>query len=200
MANPLQRAATRRKLFYLAAILGLFTISLVWRGKFPVPVGDPTRADAVAAGKAEPATGLTAAADWLARAPISEQAGRLELRELDQGDPEIAGTAMRLGLVGSRGLVITALWRTAIEKQKRHEWHEMERLIRTVTRLQPNFITPWIFQSWNIAYNVSVENDKLGDMYYYIARGIELLSQGDRLNTKKYRAADGEERAIGSPD
>ena len=56
-----------------------------------------------------------------------------------------------------RGVVTTAMWRAAIEKQKRHEFQEMELLIRTVSRLQPHFITPWIFQSWNIAYNVSVE-------------------------------------------
>jgi hypothetical protein len=69
-----------------------------------------------------------------------------------------------------------------------------------VTRLQPNFITPWIFQSWNIAYNVSVENDKLGDMYFYIARGIELLAEGDRLNTKVDRRPGKEGRKLGSPD
>src|SRR5581483_2790210 len=44
--------------------------------------------------------------------------------------------------------------------------------------------TPWIFQSWNIAYNVSVEQDKLNDMYFYIARGIELLAEGERRNKR----------------
>src|SRR5688500_2868909 len=53
-----------------------------------------------------------------------------------------------------------------------------------VTKLQPNFITPWIFQSWNIAYNVSVEMHGSGDMYYYIVRGIQLLAEGERRNKR----------------
>jgi hypothetical protein len=47
---------------------------------------------------------------------------------------------------------------------------------------------------------VSVENDKLGDMYFYIARGIELLAEGDRLNTKVDRRPGKEGRKLGSPD
>jgi hypothetical protein len=193
MANPLQRAAVRRKGLYIALIVALFTVSIFWRGKLDVPFGNPARA-----AEAAP-TGLNRAADSLARRSVLAQATDLELRELDQGDPEIAGSVARLSLIGSRGVVVTALWRAAIEKQKRNEFHEFEILVRMVTRLQPNFVTPWIFQSWNIAYNVSVENDKLGDMYFYIARGIELLAEGDRLNTKlDRRSSDG--RKVGSPD
>jgi hypothetical protein len=193
MANPIQRAAVQRKGLYIALIVALFTVSIFWRGKLDVPFGNPARA-----AEAAP-SGLNRAADTLARHSVLAQATDLELRELDQGDPEIAGSVARLSLIGSRGVVVTALWRAAIEKQKRNEFHEFEILVRLVTRLQPNFVTPWIFQSWNIAYNVSVENDKLGDMFFYIARGIELLAEGDRLNTKvDRRSADG--RTVGSPD
>ena len=51
---------------------------------------------------------------------------------------------------------------------------------------QPHFIT-WIFQGENIAYNVSVEMHGSGDMYYYIARGIELLAEGERRNSHTVR-------------
>jgi hypothetical protein len=189
MANPLERAATRRKVGYLAVIVGLFTVSLFWRGK--IAFGKPDRADAASA--------VARTADRVSRLSVGEQAKQLELRELDQGEPEIAGTAMRLALTGSRGAAVTALWWTAIEKQKRNEWTQFENAARLVTRLQPNFVTPWIFQAWNIAYNVSVENDKLGDMFFYIARGIELLAEGDKLNSKVY-VKDGREYKIGVPD
>lgn len=194
MASPLQQASIRRKVIYLGVIIALFTISIFWRGKFEVPFGNRARA-----AEAAP-TGLNRLADSAARGSILHRAENLDLRELDQGDPDIAGSVARFSLVGSRGIVVTALWRAAIEKQKRNEFHEFELLVRTVTRLQPNFITPWIFQSWNIAYNVSVENEKLGDMYFYIARGIELLSEGDRLNTKTDRRPGKEGRKLGSPD
>ena len=166
--NPLQQAAFRRKLYYFAVILGLFTLSMLWRGgMIPIPLG-----------------GSFGPARWLAAHTIREQAHRLELRELEEGDPEIAGSAIRLGLIGSRGLVVTALWQDAIEKQKRNDFHQFELRVRAVTKLQPHFISPWIFQSWNIAYNVSVEMHSMGDMYFYIARGIELLAEGERRNKR----------------
>ncbi|MFO0823107.1 MAG: hypothetical protein U0792_08295 [Gemmataceae bacterium] len=98
-------------------------------------------------------------------------------------------------LVGSRGLVVAYLWSSTIEVQKRNDFHKMDALIRQVTQLQPHFITPWIFQSWNITYNVSVEMQGSGDMYYYIASGISLLAEGERRQGKE---VDG--RRIGSPD
>jgi len=183
--NPLQKAAVRRKSMYFAAILALFTLSIFYRGlEAKTPDGSPYvwmpfgRDDRAAAG------GLNQAGDSLARRTIVSQSRRLELRELDEGDPEIAGEAVRLGLVGSRGLAVTVLWYAAIEKQKRNDFHEFERLVKAVTTLQPHFITPWIFQSWNIAYNVSVEMHSLGDMYFYIARGIDLLAEGERRNRR----------------
>ncbi len=54
--------------------------------------------------------------------------------------------------------------------------------VRSLTKLQPHFITPWIFQSWNLAYNVSVESDRVNDKYFYISRGLGLLAEGERQN------------------
>ncbi len=170
--NPLQRAALRRKIYYFAAILALFTVSMFWRGMLDIPLSGG---------------GQTAAhrfADRIASRTILDQSRRLELREIEQGDPEIMGTIARLALTGSRGFAVTLLWYDAIEKQKRNDFHEFEQRVRAVTTLQPHFITPWIFQSWNIAYNVSVEMHALGDMYFYIARGIELLAEGERRNRR----------------
>lgn len=193
MSSPMQQAAFRRKVIYITTIILLFAVSTIWRGKLDVPLGNKNR-------KPEEApTGLNRLADTLSRHSVVALAERFDLRELDQGDPELAANTAKLALVGMRGVVVTTLWRLAQEKQKRNEFHEFELYARTVTELQPNFITPWIFQSWNIAYNVSVENDKLGDMYFYIARGIELLATGDKRNTKLDRTSN-DGRLIGSPD
>ena len=194
MNDKLRRAALVRKLTYLGIIVGLFTLSMFWRGKFGIPGGSSARA-AEARLKKQPVAFL----DRVASLPIAAQAEKLEMREIDLGDAEVAGSAARVSLVGFRGVVVSGMWWQAIEKQKRGEYHEFELLARTVTRLQPHFIEPWIFQAWNIAYNVSVENDKLGDMYFYIARGIELLAEGDRLNSRTYRGL-GTDVKIGSPD
>jgi hypothetical protein len=160
MPSPLQQTSTRRKLLYFALILALYFVNtFFWRGV------------------ASPLTGGVAP-PWT----MTAQANELELREQNQGDPDLVGDTVSLCLTGSRGLAVTILWKAAIDRQMKHEWNELEVLVRLLTKLQPHFLTPWLFQSWNLSYNVSVESDRVKDKYFYIARGIELLAQGERLN------------------
>jgi hypothetical protein len=116
------------------------------------------------------------------RTVIDGLADRLAIREEARGEVDLTGAVVRLGLTGSRGLATCILWNEAIDKQKKNQWNEMEVLVRSLTKLQPHFITPWLFQSWNLAYNVSVESDRVRDKYFYISRGIELLAEGERQN------------------
>src|SRR5262249_56590414 len=113
---------------------------------------------------------------------VEAQARDLALREQDLGNVELSGSALRLTLTGLRGLATCVLWMNAIDKQKKNEWDQLELLVAWVTRLQPHFTTPWLFQSWNLSYNVSVRCDVPRDKYFYIARGIELLADGERQN------------------
>jgi hypothetical protein len=160
MPSPLQTASSRRKVVYLGLILGLFVVNtFFWRGM----------ATTAAETKKWPWT-------------VQARAANLELTEDTQGEPDLLGSTVRLVLTGSRGLAVTILWQGAIEKQKRNEWNELEFIVRSLTKLQPHFLTPWLFQSWNLSYNVSVESDRVKDKYFYITRGIELLAQGERLN------------------
>lgn len=124
---------------------------------------------------------FTVAFGWR-RYVIDVQAEKLAIREQSRGEVELLGSVVRLGLTGSRGLVTCVLWHSAFEAQKKNQWNELEVIVRALTRLQPHFITPWLFQSWNLAYNVSVEADRPRDKYFYIARGVELLAQGERQN------------------
>jgi len=189
--NVLQKAAVRRKVYYIGVILLLFTVSMLWRGIIPIPLSNLSAA---------PANVAQRGANWVAAKSILNQSYALDLRELELGDPELAGEGARLMLTGSRGFAVAYLWHSAIEAQKRNDFHKMEKRIEAVVSLQPHFITPWIFQSWNIAYNVSVEMHGSGDMYYYIARGIELLAEGERRNSHTVRDPSIGERKIGSPD
>src|SRR4051812_47941600 len=122
---------------------------------------------------------FTASLIWR-RSVVDDLASRLAIREESRGDVEVTGAAVRLSLTGLRGLATCVLWNTAIEKQKKNQWNELEVLVRLVTKLQPHFITPWLFQSWNLSYNVSVESDRIRDKYFYICRGIILLAGGER--------------------
>ncbi len=113
---------------------------------------------------------------------VAELSHRLALREVDLGEVELNGSVVRLVLTGSRGFATCALWLSAIEKQKRNQWNETELLVRSVTKLQPNFIRPWLFQSWNLAYNVYAQVDRVNDKYFYFSRGVDLLAEGERQN------------------
>jgi hypothetical protein len=111
---------------------------------------------------------------------IEPNALRLQLRAESLGEVEFAGSAVRMVLLGSRGVMTTIMWQMAIEKQKRHQWNELDNYVTAITKLQPNFITPWMFQGWNLAYNVAVECDQPRDKYFYISRGTQLLAEGER--------------------
>lgn len=116
------------------------------------------------------------------RYSVEPQAVQLALLEQTRGDVELSGSLVRLTLTGSRGLATCVLWVNAIEKQKKNQWNELEFYVGALTKLQPHFVTPWLFQSWNLSYNVSVESDRPFDKYFYIARGIQLLAEGERRN------------------
>jgi hypothetical protein len=113
---------------------------------------------------------------------VEAKAEALSLREQNLGEVEVGGSALELSLTGLRGFVVCGLWNWAIDAQKMNRWNEMELYVETLTRLQPHFISPWIFQSWNFAYNVSVEADQVKDKYYYVSRGVHLLQKGERKN------------------
>jgi hypothetical protein len=113
---------------------------------------------------------------------IVPMANELQLRESARGEVELTSSAVSLMMLGSRGFATTFLWNAAIDKQMKHEWNEVELLVASITKLQPNFVTPWLFQSWNLAFNVSVECDRPKDKYYYVTRGIDLLGEGERRN------------------
>ncbi len=162
MANSYQKASRRRKFIYGGLIAVLLVGSICVRGLIAMPTAELQRS----AGK------------W----SIQQQSDRLDLNEMSQGEVELSSSAVRLVLTGSRGLAVCALWMWAQDHKMRQEWNKLELDVKSVTKLQPHFVTPWLFQSWNLAYNVSVEMDQLNDMYFYIARGISLLAEGESIN------------------
>jgi hypothetical protein len=197
MNDELRKKVIARKVTYLGLIIVLFFISMFWRGVFEMPFGNPnyiTQRDETTGQPVMPTF-----ADKLSRFSIKHHAEDNELRELDLGDPEIESAAFQVSLVGSRGFAITVLWRQVIQAQLRSEYQMMQFYAKLVSRLQPHFVQPWLYQAWNITYNVSVENDQLGDAYYYIASGVSLLSEGDRINTRTHRRG-GDFYVVGSPD
>ncbi len=157
MASPFQQQSLYRKLTYAALILVLFTVAWGWRTREISLFGMDIKG-------------------------VDKQAESLSIREQSHGEVDWLGALARLSTIGTRGAATCVLWVNAQEAQKKNQWNELELYARSLTKLQPHFITPWIFQSWNLSYNVSVESDRINDKYFYITRGIGLLAEGERQN------------------
>lgn len=157
MASPFQRQALNRKLTYAALILVLFTAAYLWRSKEFSVFGHEIKG-------------------------VDAQARDLSIREQSRGEVDLLGALTRISTMGLRGVATCYEWINAMDAQKKNQWNELEIHVRILTKLQPHFITPWLFQSWNLSYNVSVESDRVSDKYFYITRGIGLLAQGERQN------------------
>lgn len=156
MPNRYQQESVRRKRVYLALILVFFAVNtFLWRG-----------------------------VEWFDRRAfgwtITEQANRLGAREQNLGEVKLTDQVAWLTLTGSRGAVVCALWVTAEEKKKKHEWNQLELVVNWLLKLQPHFSGIWLYQSHNLAYNVSVELEEGRDQYHYIFRGFQLLHDGTR--------------------
>lgn len=109
----------------------------------------------------------------LARMKVKHQLAQSNLGEIDP-----ASETMKLATLGLRGVAVNLLWNKADEYKKKEDWTNLTATLEQLARLQPNFITFWKYQSWNVSYNVSVQFDDYRDRYYYVREGIEFLKQG----------------------
>lgn len=110
--------------------------------------------------------------------------GLTRLEPLENAPPALAFTTVALG--GFRGLIANILWVRAMKLQEDDKFFEMVQLSDWITKLQPHFNDVWIFQAWNMAYNVSVKLKDFDQRWRWVRRGIELLrDEGLSYNPKE---------------
>ncbi len=107
-----------------------------------------------------------------------ERLGLTRVRPLDNAPPVLAFTTVALG--GFRGLIANVLWIRANDLQQDDKFFEAAQLATWITQLEPSFTQVWLFQAWNMAYNISVKFKENGpgdfsDRWRWVERGIELL-------------------------
>ncbi|MDA7978982.1 MAG: hypothetical protein MPJ50_09465 [Pirellulales bacterium] len=105
---------------------------------------------------------------------------RLAQSNLGEIDP--TSEAMKLALLGLRGVWATVLWGKSHEYKEQENWAELKATLEQMTKLQPNFVSVWRFQGWNLAYNLSVEMDDYLYRYYWVTKGIEFIDRGQTYN------------------
>ena len=100
---------------------------------------------------------------------------------LENAPPVLAFTTVALG--GFRGLISNFLWIRANELQQEDKFFEAAQLADWITKLEPTYAQVWLFQGWNMAYNISVKFKDFPDRWRWVERGIELLrDDGLRFN------------------
>jgi hypothetical protein len=110
-----------------------------------------------------------------------EALGLTHTAVLDNAPPVLAFTTVALG--GFRGLISNFLWIRANDLQQDDKFFEAAQLADWITKLEPTFPTVWIFQGWNMSYNISVKFKDFPDRWRWVQRGIELMrDEGLRYN------------------
>ncbi len=133
---------------------------------------------------------LTVGMMWLsAPATTTKEGGKLAqlrkeygLAQMNLGEVDPASETIKLATLGLRGIAVNVLWEKANNYKKKEDWTNLTATLEQLAKLQPNFITFWKFQAWNLTYNVSVEFDDFRDRYYYVRRGIQFLRDGEKHN------------------
>ncbi|MFH0965187.1 MAG: hypothetical protein V2A58_14400 [Planctomycetota bacterium] len=96
--------------------------------------------------------------------------GRFEISPM-----EVIGS----GLIGGfRAPVVDYYWMKMIKLENDREYYDIPRVADLITKLQPNFPEVWVFNAWNLAYNIAVEWKAREDRWYYIRQGIETMKRG----------------------
>ena len=120
----------------------------------------------------------------LAKLRDEHKIGQANLGEIDP-----TSVAARLSTLGMSGIAANVYWRRAHEYRKTENWTEFENTLNEISKLQPNFISVWKYQAWNLSYNISVEFDDFRTRYLWVKKGIEFLIKGTRYNDQDYRLA-----------
>jgi len=107
---------------------------------------------------------------------------RLSQANLGEIDP--AGASISLATLGMRGVAANLLWGQAIHYKKTENWDAFKATLNQIIKLQPNFESVWVYQAWNLTYNVSVEFDDYRHRYHWVKKGIDYLIDGTKYNTE----------------
>jgi hypothetical protein len=108
-------------------------------------------------------------------APINKQRVDLQIvTESRFGDaPKYALLAASLGTF--RGIAADFLWYRAEKLKSEGKLFEANTTAEWITTLQPRFGQVWVFQSWNMAYNISVLTHTPQERWDWVNKGIKIL-------------------------
>jgi len=82
-------------------------------------------------------------------------------------------------LLGSfRGVLVDLLWIRGIARHEEKKFYELLAINNMIAKLQPNFPAVWIFQAWNMCYNIAFEWESPEDKWRWIKAGLDFAEKG----------------------
>ncbi len=92
---------------------------------------------------------------------------------LEGASPAIVLATTALGAF--RGILVDVIWIRMEDLKNDGKFFELVQLADLACKLEPRFPKVWDFNSWNLAYNVSVHIPRLEERWPWVKKGIELL-------------------------
>lgn len=74
-----------------------------------------------------------------------------------------------------RGVAVHYLWYRAEQLKQEGKYYDAQQLARWICTLEPRFAQVWIFQAWNMSYNISVATHTPQERWQWVYNGIRLL-------------------------
>ncbi|MCP4253672.1 MAG: hypothetical protein GY775_09730 [Candidatus Scalindua sp.] len=82
-------------------------------------------------------------------------------------------------LLGSfRGILVDLLWIRGIARHEEKKFYELLAINNMIAKLQPHFPAVWIFQAWNMCYNIAFEWDSPENKWRWIKAGLDFAEKG----------------------
>lgn len=110
---------------------------------------------------------------------ISENVNSIENGNIP---PSLALTTIALGPL--KGLIANVLWWRIIEQQDEGNYFEIIQLADWITTLQPDNPKVWVFQAWNMAYNVAYQFPDGNSKWKWIYQSMKLLAEDGLKNNR----------------
>ena len=86
-------------------------------------------------------------------------------------------------LLGSfRGALVDLLWIRGIARHEEKKFYELLAINNVIAKLQPHFTAVWIFQAWNMCYNIAYEWESPENRWRWIKAGLEFAEKGALKN------------------
>lgn len=158
------RSSFQRKVVYLCVIVALI-LAISWLSP--------------------PATEATASSPGASGGKLARLRSELGLSQSNLGELDPTSEALKLSTLGMRGVAADVLWAKATEYQKTRNWTGLSATLEQIIKLQPNFVSVWRYQAWNLAYNISADWDDYRDRYAWVKKGVYFLEDGKRYNAKE---------------